>query len=348
MPLTDRVLLVYLGGDNNLSGETYQKIEAIKEGLIQADATNCKVLVYHDPANATPVLTELKSRNKQLTSDTVAIYSEENSASPSVFARIINEIKEKYPAKACGLLLFSHASGWLPQGTLNSLALRSVIMDGNTEMEIAAFAAAIPDRTFDFIVFEACFMAGIEIAYQLKDKTDYIFASTAEIVSPGFTEIYPQALTYLLNGNLTAFAAQAFDYFDRQEGEMRSATFSLIQTDRLQPLARFIAANCQLNRNVDPHTVQHFDRNRAFHLFFDFEDYYSRLLDSEVQQTEFQRLTDECVIWKQTTSSFLIYSNGFYINHYSGLTVYIQQNNFPSLNTRYEETAWQKAIFSTN
>jgi hypothetical protein len=338
----DRVLLVYFGGDNNLSTETYQKIEAIKKGLMGNNA-NRKVLVYHDPSNAAPVLTELKSRNGQTVADTVAKYGEENSASASVFARVVNEVREKYPAKAYSLLLFSHASGWLPQGALNNPSLRSVVIDGNDEMEIAAFARAIPDGTFDCIVFEACLMACIEVAYELKDKTGYILASSAEILSPGFMEIYPDALNYLLDGNPAAFAEQAFGYFNKQEGEMRSATFSIIKTDGLQPLARFIADNCRMYRAVDILNVQHFDRNRSYRLFFDFEDYYSRLLDSEAQQLELQRLIDNCVVWKQATPSFLINSYGFYINRYSGLTTYIPQDNFPKLNVLYEEMEWRKS-----
>lgn len=339
----DRVLLIYLGGDNNLSGETFQRIEAIKEGLIQSNV-NSRVLLYHDPANAAPVLSELKNRNGQAIADTVAKYEEENSASEIVFAQIINEVKGKYQAKTYGLLLFSHASGWLPDGALNNPALRSVIMDGNTEMEMAAFASAIPDRAFDYIVFEACLMAGIEVAFELKDKTNLILASSAEIVSPGFTEIYPQTFGCLTDGDLTTFASQAFDYFDRQSGEMRSATLSVIRTDSLQLLAEFIANNCRTDREVDVREVQRFDRNRLYRLFFDFEDYYSRLLNSEEQRDELRRLISNCVVWKQATPSFLVNSNGFVINRHSGMTTYIPQANFPALNSRYEDTQWRKAI----
>ncbi|MDR2626432.1 MAG: hypothetical protein LBC40_00165, partial [Dysgonamonadaceae bacterium] len=263
--ITDRVFLVYLGGDNSLSGETYQKIAAIKAGL---PAGNSKVLIYHDPSNAAPVLTEMQNRNGQTLSDTLAVYGEENSASATVFARVVNEVREKYPAATYGLLVFSHASGWLPPGALNNPGgLRSVIIDGNAEMEIVDFARAIPDEAFDCIVFEACFMAGIEVAYELKDKTDYILASSAEIVSPGFTEIYPESLGLLLNGRPEAFAEQAFDYFAKHKTvEMRSATFSVIKMAGLQALATFISENCRIDRPVDILTVQHFDRKGSYRL----------------------------------------------------------------------------------
>jgi hypothetical protein len=340
-PVSDKVLLVYFGGDNNLSGETYQKIDAIKKGMTQ-DRSNCKLLIYSDPARERPVLLEIKGHEGSGILDTVAVYDEENSASASVFARIIGEVRDKYPSKSYGLLLFSHASGWLPQGALNNPSLRSIVMDGNTEMEIADFAKAIPDKAFEYIVFEACLMANIEAIYELRNKTDYILASSAEIVSPGFTEIYPFSINYLLDGDLTAFASNAFNYFNQQIYEMHSATFSIIKTAELQALANFVAEKCQFDKQVNINVIQHFDRSISYHLFFDFEDYYSSLLDSDSQRGELQQLINNCVIWKKATPSFLINSSGFYINHHSGITAYIPQENFPLLNMRYEEMEWSK------
>ena len=47
-------------------------------------------------------------------------------------------------------------------------------------MEITDFAMALPDHLFEFIIFEACNMAGIEVAYELRNKAAYIMASSAQ------------------------------------------------------------------------------------------------------------------------------------------------------------------------
>ena len=55
-------------------------------------------------------------------------------------------------------------------------------------MELADFASALPlpnHRKWDFILFEGCYMGSVEVAYELKDKTEAIIASSTEIVSPG-------------------------------------------------------------------------------------------------------------------------------------------------------------------
>ena len=59
----------------------------------------------------------------------------ENSASPQVLKRVINDVTRLYPAKSYGLIVFSHGSGWLPSHTLVN-GSRSIIIDNDNEMEI--------------------------------------------------------------------------------------------------------------------------------------------------------------------------------------------------------------------
>lgn len=69
-------------------------------------------------------------------------YPEQNSASPKVFRQVLEEIIGNYPAASYGLIVLSHASGWLPSGTLASP--RTIINDGEKDMELWDFAEAIP------------------------------------------------------------------------------------------------------------------------------------------------------------------------------------------------------------
>lgn len=338
---TNHVLLVYMGGDNNLSDETYEKLDAICTGW-KAHHTN-HLLIYMDANNATPSLIEIIKENGSNTKKIIENYEEENSASSEVFARVVQKVKTLYPAQSYGLIVFSHASGWLPEGSLNRP--KSVIIDQKREMELKDFANAIPDNMLDYIVFEACFMSGIEVAYELKDKADYIVASAAEIVSPGFTPTYPYAINRLFeNGhNLTGFTDDVFGYFNAQQDYKNSGTFSVIKTSKLDELARFVRNNCDLNKEVNIKDIQRFDRY-SYILFFDFEDYYSRLLETEIQQQELKELISNCVIHKVSTKNFMIQSNGFEIKKYSGLTTYIKQERFPVLNEKYKDLEWSKAL----
>ncbi|MCC8019579.1 MAG: clostripain-related cysteine peptidase [Rikenellaceae bacterium] len=261
------VLLVYIAADNDLSGEAAQKLEALRHGF--DGQANARVFVYTDSAGEAPRLVELSATDEGTLAVTVAEYPEQNSASAPVLAGVIEQVRGTGPASGYGLLLFSHASGWLPAGALsdpggvtytggaaNRAAVpgsRTVGRDGTDEMELADFAAAFPDGLFDYIVFEACYMAGIEVMHLLRDKADYIVASAAEIVSPGFTNIYPEALPMLLagSGGVVPFARAAFDHYDAKSGWERSATFSVIQTAGIPALVEFLRSEVGFDGGTD-------------------------------------------------------------------------------------------------
>lgn len=59
--LPARTLLVYLGGDNNLDAETYDKLVQIKNGW--QDGTDGKIIVYQDtPFKDSPRLMEIDGK----------------------------------------------------------------------------------------------------------------------------------------------------------------------------------------------------------------------------------------------------------------------------------------------
>ena len=348
-----RLLLAYIGVDNNLNTLEIEKLNALRNGWTGKPTDH--ILAYVDRAGGGA---SLYNGSEPLHLES---YGKENSANAATLSRVINDVLNTYKADHYGLLVFSHASGWLPEGTLYqpnpqetsqrhvaavaAVAARSIMIDGKSEMELKDFAAAIPDGVFDYIVFECCFMAGIEVAYELRHKANHILASSAEIVHPGFAPVYADATNKLLEGNLSGFGQHVFNhtltYADNSIN--RSATYSLINTQALEPLAAFIRNNCDFSQTVALSDIQHFDRLDGYRLFFDFEDYYSRLLDSDTQSQELSQLIENVISWKAFTPEFMTQQsgyNGFTITKHSGLTTYILQPRFGYLNDKYKTLEW--------
>ena len=357
-PEPTRVLLVYMATDNNLAGYEQEKIQALRDGW--TGNPNDRIIVYRDTDNTPARLMEISNLGPNDPVRVIATYGLVNSASIETFSHVVNDVKAMFPADSYGLLLFSHASGWLPSNSLYSPYdgtsylqqkddTRSIVIDGDAEMELKSFAGAIPDSTFDYIVFEACLMACVEVAYELRNKTPLIFASSAEILHPGFAPVYAASTPALLAGDMQGFGQRAFDHVltYAENNVIRSATYSVIRTAGLEPLATFIRNNCDPNREIAINDIQHFDRLSGYRLFFDLEDYYGRLLDTDYQRAELSRLVAACVPWKAATPGFMNQSgsyNGFAINKHSGLTTYIPQTQFPGLNAAYDKTQWKQAI----
>lgn len=336
-----RTLLVYLGCDNNLSNPDEDKLAYMLQGW---DGNNGKLLVFQDTGHEKPCLMEVYHHDGQNQTQIIAEYDNDNSADPQLFRQVIAEAIQYGPALSYGLIVFSHASGWLPEGAL--VSPRSIIEDQKKEMELIDFANAIPDGLFNFIIFEACFMAGIEVAYELKDKTEYILASSAELLSPGFASIYQSSINYLFlkEPGLMQFAQDAFTWIDQQKGLHQSGTISLIKTRELTPLSDFIKTTHWSYENVDIGTVQHYDRY-SYHLFFDFEDYFLKKTDDENTASNLSELIRNCVIYQASTPYFML-KFGFSINQHSGLTTYIKQEQYPFLNQEYQKLRWYKEVIT--
>lgn len=358
-----RTLVVYLGGDNNLSDETALKLDALRRGW-PSDGHECLIYVdSHEGARLLRLCTEGR-QTPGAHVETVREYGAENSASGQTLARVLDEVAEGYPAESYGLIFFSHASGWLPEGTLQNPdpASRSIGADDGTGlrcgMEIEEFAGAIPDGMFDFIILETCLSAGVEVAYELRDKADYLLASSAEIVSPGFTPVYRSALRLLCDPGLkvqTALEAFARAYMDyvraNYTGARQSATLSIIDLREISPLAARIRGTLPTypTEASDLERLQHFDRPGSYGdypahpRFFDLGQWVRAHTDQR-QYDVFSEQLKRAVVWEAATAAFMEGQNGFAISHHSGLTTYIIQETFPHLNDAYRQSAWHRAI----
>ena len=277
-----------------------------------------------------------------------------SSASPELLRQVINDTKVIAPASSYGMILFSHATGWLPAKAFKDPAKwdplfsgrqqvvpRSIFEDQGREMELADFAAAIPDGMFEFIASEMCFMSSVETGYALRNKTKYLLASAPEVLSPGFTPLYTTSLDLLYKpqADLEGFAQAFFDYFNGLQGAYRSAAISLVRTSEMESLATLTREiNLSLSQEqIDQ--VQYYDRQGKPHVFFDFGDYIKKAATAD-QISRMNVLLDKAVIFKLNTPKLI----NINIDKHSGLSVYIPQASLPRLNKAYEDTEWYKAI----
>lgn len=341
-----RTVLVYIGGDNDLSGETAWRVETLCEGW--KNKPDGRLLIYVDKAGEPPCLMEMRRGGGcgEPYWDIIESYEEKNSADAEVLGEIVGKLPQYAPARSYGLVVFSHGSGWLPATgytSPRSLDMRSLIKDGEEEMNIEAFAAALPDAMFDFIVLEACFMGSVEVAYELRTKAKELLFSAGEIFSPGFTEVYPTQLYRLFQpqADLAGFARSWFETVNAKNGLLRSATVCVIRTDGLEGLADAIAPAGLLEWSGALGGVQGFDRDdRAF--FFDLADAYRRSVPGE-RWTAISRELEKVVVYADATPSLV----NLPIRTHCGLSVYIT-GRYEWLDARYRTMAWFKRITDIN
>lgn len=334
----DKTVLIYMVANNNLSGNSSVNLEDLKAGYIPEDDN---LLVYkHDTGNK-PVLMQLKKGSRgEVVQDTVYRFPLRNSATAEVLESVLKVTGTMFPAKETGLFLWSHGTGWLPEGYYS----KSFGSEDGVEMEIQELAEALPYR-LSFVVFDACLMGCVEVAYQLKDSVDYVLSSPAEILSQGFP--YSKVMQHIFRpeADLQAVAREYYDHYNSQSGSARSATVSLVKTSALQNLADAVAAVFGQYRDgistIDASSVQRYYRSNK-HWFYDLGDFITKLAGDEDAAPVLKAL-DEAVIYKAATPNFL--EIPIDPDRYSGLGTYIPSNPADSvLNSYYMGLDWNRDV----
>lgn len=316
------------------------------------------------------------------------------SVNPDTFNEVLLYIKEHFPAKEYNLIFSSHGSGYLPQGYLgNSGKIEHDYSSGisqsyrtqkaryeaaypapayipgpltkgigadyagsssnSYEMDITDFAAAIPMK-LNAVIFDACFMGGIEVAYELKDKCNYFVASPSEILADGM--VYT-AMGQRIFGGATDLQGLCEDYYDNYNtGSFYSngGIISMIDCRMLEPLADVCRELFEKYRNTGSNTlsadynkVQRFFRPGHYHGFYDLGDIMAKSGCSDEDLARFDAALSDCVAYKKATSGFLTGYGGFQVTSYSGLSMYLpahqDKNGNAYLNEYYKGLAWNKA-----
>lgn len=224
-------------------------------------------------------------------------------------------------------------------------AVKSVGMDDGDpvyEMELEDFADAIPMH-LDYLLFDACLMGCVEVAYELRDVADLVGFSPTEVLADGFN--YKTITGHLMKSSPdpVAVCREYFEAYDKQSGESRSATISVVDTRKMDDLAQVCRSLFGKYRSqiavLPGRNVQGYFRNNR-HYFYDLQDILVQSGITESEEASLQSALDQCIVYKAATPSFL----GIAIKSYSGLSMYLPSMGSTYLDTFYRShVAWNQA-----
>ncbi|MDR1090656.1 MAG: hypothetical protein LBL79_06225 [Prevotella sp.] len=319
-----------MAADNNLSEDAYDDIEEMKKGFSE---TGVNLVVFMDTQDELPCILKITSYS----AETIHTYGEFNSANPVQMHRTLNDIVSMYPSESYGLVLWSHGTSWLPADR----QLKSFGNDNGAQMNIPDLADALPVK-FDFILFDACLMGSVEVAYELRNNADFIIASSTETIYTGFPydEIVPELLKPSIN--LQSVVRKYFDYYDGLEGAYRSASVSLIDTRELENLASLTAeliSGNEMDENFDRTKVQRLDVYKEQYTF-DFADFIAKAFPS-ANRDAFMAQLNKTVLYRAHTPAFL---DEYQIETYCGLACYIPLPGRADLNAYYQSLQWYREV----
>ena len=297
---------------------------------------------------------------------------------------VLEFLKEKYPEiESFGVLMSSHGTGWTPPGYCTTgyknegnsddiewrrsafpekylsgeylyEPLPGVKSMGYTvtgvnptvayETDIREIADLLPFK-LDYIIFDACFMGGVEVAYQFRDKCRYMCFSQTEILSDGMD--YTTMISDLLIGNsadLVSLATNYFNHYDTASGYKRSATISVVDCTKLDALAA-VCRDLFRRYDISKDKVNESKLQKYFHYvnhawFYDLFSIAEAAGASETELSDLQWALDCCMEYKAATPIFALY--GFPIRVHSGLSMYLPETERKNLNSYYNALDWNK------
>lgn len=352
---TKRTVLIYAVAANNLQGDLVSdKNEMIKgapdvKGLTQ----DVRVLLYSVASQAAT-----ESTLSELTQDaagkwqfsTLKSYDRNTfSTDPDRIREVITDLREKAPADKYGLIFWSHGTGWIPNFSDHQVPegqKRSYGMDkyaGITDYcDIHELASAIPDRMFDYIWFDLCYMMGIEVAYQLRDKCDFIAGYPTEDWSMGMNYDATLPLLAAESPDLPGAAKIFYDYYSSRD---MAVTVTVAKTEPLHRLAD--AAKAIYSAGLRPESavgLQNYSRLKTgLYDFGQFTSKYLYPLNRDVgtlQQTFDEALADVMVYGGCSSKDFWGNLNAFDPECYSGFSCHFPGSASQEMEDYYETLDW--------
>lgn len=306
-----RTVLVYMAASNTLgSGSVKYDYRDLDEMIAAAENNKLKdanILAYHAPYNETPSL-------KLITKHGVEILKEYDPAPYSVpiarMKEVFNDMREYAPARKYGLVLWSHASGWMFSNGTSPETSRSWGVDRGKEMSIPNLAKALTGEGFDYIYFDCCLMGNIETLYELRSCADYIVASPTETPLDGMP--YDQNIPLLANedADLAGAAANTYRFYESHPvSDNQSIAISVYDMSRIDHVASVLrtvyTANMQMPAGFSPQTYYQSFYTPVFNRkFYDLSHYASSLINETENpglKEELNRAMEEFVIYKAHT-----------------------------------------------
>lgn len=362
----DRTVLAYIAAENSLSYGAFHEQDI--DEMLQAAGdipTNSRLLIYLDDTSNPRILSIEQQSGRRPTSRVVYEYSEEqNSGDVETLRTVMEWVYDNYPSSTYGLIFWSHGDAWLPA---KAIPQRSICIDNErnnysnsgSKMDIADVADVLAGfPCFEFIMFDACFMQAVEVAYELRNVARCVIASPAEIPNPGApyermvkpffgipfdgAEVVEQYYR-MYNDSVMP----VYDYGSDRYG----VSLSVIDCGHLDALANatagMITKYVSRDEATDLKGVQRYYplSSKSRPEFYDMNGYMQRLITDEADYVRWKSVFDLAVPYARSTAWW--YSNDAYTQHvdldnYGGVSCYVPQDRsiYNGLNEKFRATSW--------
>lgn len=372
--ITENTLLMYFPWSVNLTTFFTANIADMEKSISENGLDNQRVVVFFASAPNEATMFEIKRNSLGIiTRDTLKSYPSHPYTTAEGITTMLDDVKEYAPASNYSMIIGAHGMAWIPVNRTRTMYSTpeqknrfiehwNVMPDpenpimtryfGGTsaqyQTDISTLVQALDDADMHmrYILFDDCFMSSIEVAYELRHSTDYLIASTCEIMDYGMP--YHKIGKYLLGTPDYEKVVTEFHNFYSTYNRMPCGTIGVTKTDETEALAAIMK---EINLKATPlgasaiSGIQTFDGYKPT-IFFDLGHYVETLCASELPELyeNFSKQLEVTVPYKAATETYYSMSSRrqHNINHYSGINTSAPSTN-NTVTGSYSDTPWYKA-----
>lgn len=365
----EKTIFVYMpwtGSAANLYKYFVVNIKDMKKAIIEQKGlkqTNMLVLIANDPNKSH--LIKITYHNGKCYDDTLKTYNDGAMNTPSKMSSLLNEVVKIAPAPIYSMMIGSHGVGWIYTGSTSRSMLQSIEADrarnkmlglpitrqtryfggSDIQMNIDDLAEGIRNSNMhhlQFLLFDDCYMANIETAYELRNVTDYLIGCLTEIMGHGMP--YYEMWKYLASiqpdyGKAVDGFYNFYSNYEIENVKYHYGTISVTdcrKVDNMMQVLTAINSRYRIGRNVDSN-LQVLDGYRPA-AFFDFADYIHKLCAGDANLIrKFDAALLQLIPFERHTAQYYssLTNNGAHIiNTCCGLTISASSTNAMVINSK--------------
>ena len=197
---------------------------------------------------------------------------------PVVMEEVLKDMQKIAPSDSYGLILGSHASGWMKGNSVQSKAFGD---DDGYNIDIPDLANVLKksfSEKLDFVLFDACMMGTAEVGYELKEATSHCIASVMETPVYGFP--YDRILPYLYTENID-YSAVCHEFMSFNKTNNLWGTCAVMDCSQMENLASAVKAKLaewqDALSSVSMQNVQQYGVNSYKYFSYDVLDFFREL-----------------------------------------------------------------------
>lgn len=391
---SERTVLVYMVAENSLGYYGCHRDDSteIMEG--RQYVTDADRMLFFMDSGGSPTLYRARA-DRQEPEVVMRWEADFCSTNPERLREVLDTVKSRCPAREYGLVMWSHSDGWIsptntnyssyesPKKQLTQASLRPFSFgidsgggsysNNGAEMGMEDIAAAVSGAGMHmkYIFFDSCLMGNVEVAYALRNVTDFLVASP--IATPGAGTYYTNQLK---NGFFSDTPSDICATYiqDVESEELKSSyediglVISCVRSDMMEPLAAAIRQalpySCIMNRQsavmdtvlaYQAYTPRYHYRPHNYDVL---QSLRNILPDGQFQTV--QGALQAAIVYFDATGKVWIGPNmGDYIyppltpyRNFCGLSMFVPQDIYTQnagvtrhgdLNENFQETEWYEA-----